>query len=65
MTATPESASTVAEFCTRHRINKATLYRMAKRGELRLTRYGQRMTRILASDEADWLARCRAGGRQG
>ena len=60
---TLDTASTVAEFCRRHRLSKATVYRMARRGELRLTRYGARTTRVLARDEAAWLERCRAGDR--
>ncbi|WPL17346.1 DNA binding domain, excisionase family [Thiorhodovibrio winogradskyi] len=55
-----EPASTVTEFAARYRLHRSTVYALAKRGELRLTRLGGRATRILASDERAWLQTRRA-----
>jgi predicted DNA-binding transcriptional regulator AlpA len=56
-----QTAITVAEFCGKYRIDRATYYRNAKRGRMpRAIKVGG-CTRILVSDEQEWLAQQRRG----
>ena len=57
--ATPETREfwTAEELAARRRINKATIYRMARRGEIAYS-IGRAM-RFRASDVEAFLARCR------
>ena len=47
---------TVAEFCDKYRIDRASYYRNAKRGRLPVAIKVGGSTRILVSDEQSWLA---------
>ena len=53
------SVMTVAEFCDKYNINRATYYRNAKRGRLPVYIKVGGSSRILVSDEQDWLAQQR------
>ncbi len=50
---------TVAEFCDKYRINRATYYRHVKRGRMPAAIKVGGSTRILVSDEQAWLAQQR------
>lgn len=55
---------TVAEFCDRYRIHRATYYRNTKRGLMpRAIKIGS-ATRILAEDEQAWLDAQRSNAPQ-
>ena len=57
-----QTALTIADFCAKYRINRATYYRNAKVGRMpRSIKVGS-ATRILIEDEAAWLAKQRAAG---
>ena len=51
---------TVAEFCDKYRIDRASYYRNARRGLLPAAIKVGGSTRILVSDEQSWLAGQRA-----
>ena len=51
---------TVAEFCRKYRIDRATYYRNAKLGLMPPSIRVGGSTRILATDEAGWLAEQRS-----
>jgi hypothetical protein len=53
------AAMTVAEFCGKYRIDRATYYRNAKLGRMPVAIKVGGATRILPSDEQDWLAQQR------
>lgn len=53
---------TVNEFCDRYRIDRCTYYRNAKLGRLPCPIKVGGATRILATDEAEWIARQRNSG---
>lgn len=53
---------TVAEFCGRYRIDRASYYRNAKLGRMPPAIKVGGSTRILISDEQDWLAKQRNAG---
>lgn len=59
MTTNEKHASTVADFCHRYNIHRATYYRNAKLGKMPPAIKVGSMTRILAEDEAVWLAQQR------
>jgi hypothetical protein len=50
----PQVAFTVAEFCERNDMCKATFYELLKSGQLKARKRGSR-TIVLASDELEWL----------
>lgn len=54
-----QSTLTIADFCAKYQINRATYYRNAKRGRMPAFIKVGGSTRILISDEQDWLARQR------
>lgn len=54
-----QSALTIADFCAKYQINRATYYRNAKLGRMPPAIKVGGSTRILISDEQDWLARQR------
>ena len=56
------SVMTVAEFCDKYRIDSASYYRNAKLGRLPTAIKVGGSTRILVSDEQDWLAKQREAG---
>jgi predicted DNA-binding transcriptional regulator AlpA len=58
------SALTIAEFCDKYRINRATYYRNAKLGRMPPAIKVGSSTRILASDEGAWLERQRSSAAQ-
>ena len=49
-------ASTIKEFQERYKVNRGSIYNWAKTEGLKLTKIGPQATRILAEDEAAWLA---------
>lgn len=53
------AAMTVAEFCNKYRIDRATYYRNAKLGRMPVAIKVGGATRILQNDEQDWLAQQR------
>ena len=57
-------AMTVAEFCERYRIDRATYYRNAKLGRMPPAIKVGGSTRILAEDEQHWLSKQRQAGLQ-
>ena len=56
------SVMTVAEFCGKYNINRATYYRNAKLGRLPTAIKVGGSTRILLCDEQEWLEKQRASG---
>jgi predicted site-specific integrase-resolvase len=58
------SATTVAEFCERYRIDRATYYRNVKLGRMPAAIKVGGSTRILTEDEQNWLAKQRQAGLQ-
>ena len=57
-----QTALTIADFCAKYRINRATYYRNAKIGRMPRSIKVGGSTRILVSDEQAWLAKQRAAG---
>lgn len=55
-------AMTVAEFCQRYRIDRATYYRNAKLGRMPPAIKVGGSTRILISDEEIWITKQRNAG---
>jgi predicted DNA-binding transcriptional regulator AlpA len=53
---------TVAEFCDRYRIDRASYYRNAKLGRMPPAIKVGGSTRILAEDEEAWLTKQRSAG---
>jgi excisionase family DNA binding protein len=60
----PYLAMTVAEFCERYRIDRATYYRNAKLGRMPPAIKVGGGTRILTEDEQAWLAKQRGATAQ-
>jgi predicted site-specific integrase-resolvase len=58
------SAMTVAEFCDKYRIDRASYYRNARLGRMPAAIKVGGSTRILTTDEEDWLAKQRAGSQE-
>lgn len=57
-----QSALTIADFCEKYKINRATYYRNAKLNRMpRAIKVGG-STRILICDEQEWLAKQREAG---
>jgi len=50
MTATPSDWLTIADACLYLRVTRATVYRWARQGRLRLFKVGARATRVRRSD---------------
>jgi predicted DNA-binding transcriptional regulator AlpA len=50
------AAYSIPEFAARYGLSRASIYRMAKRGQLKLTKIGSR-TVILTADEAKMVAK--------
>ncbi len=57
-----QSALTIADFCEKYRINRATYYRNTKIGRMPPAIKVGGSTRILIEDEEAWLAKQRAAG---
>jgi predicted DNA-binding transcriptional regulator AlpA len=57
-----QTALTIADFCAKYRINRATYYRNAKVGRMPRSIKVGGSTRILIEDETAWLAKQRAEG---
>jgi predicted site-specific integrase-resolvase len=57
-----QSALTIAVFCEKYQINRATYYRNAKLGKMPPAIKVGGSTRILAEDEEDWLTKQRNAG---
>lgn len=55
MTIAPSELMTVADFCSRYRIGKTSLYREAAAGRIRLRKFGA-ATRIAREDADAWAA---------
>jgi predicted DNA-binding transcriptional regulator AlpA len=56
------SALTIAEFCAKYHIHRATYYRNAKLGRMPPAIKVGSSTRILTADEESWLAKQREAG---
>ena len=54
-----EKAITVADFCAKYQIHRASYYRNVKLGRMPASIKVGGATRILVSEEQDWLARQR------
>ena len=55
MTQAPSELITVADFCTRYRIGRTSLYREAAAGRIKLRKFGA-ATRIALEDAEQWAA---------
>lgn len=55
----PNTVLTVAEFCDKYRIDRATYYRNAKLGRMPATIHVGGSKRILVADEQAWIAQQR------
>ncbi len=60
-----QTALTIADFCAKYRINRATYYRNTKVGRMPRSIKVGGSTRILVSDEQAWLAKQRAASQEG